>query len=226
MERIQFLASKGFEILKSAEGIIAGLVFLFTLLISMWKRIPKKVLHQYRKNNQLEGLKKGSEINNIMSKLKSSGAIYITIIRYHNGGPYKMSVEWEVLGDPCMKCAHQCKNYGNLKPLQKDWQGIKVNNVWAKITSETIMSDGRMNTKRIEWFDSDQVVKDCNSTDIEFNKKIWDLYGISSFKEMLLTHKSGKESYTLGLSFCARFRDYEEADLQMEMARRKLRHLI
>jgi hypothetical protein len=220
--------TKIIEMVKSLEGIIAGLVFLFTSLIYFLKkmRLRERILHHYRKNKQLAGLREGSEINNIIAKLKNSGATYITIIRYHNGGPYKMSVEWEALGDPCTTCVHQCAVYGKLKPLQKDWQGIKVNNVWAEIIEKTISLDGKLNTKDMAWFDSDDVVDNHSQLDIDFNKNIWKAYGIDTFKEVLLSHKSGKQTMTLGLSFCARFSDYHGADIKMEMARRRLKELV
>lgn len=202
---------------KITEELATLLIIIITSLFAFFRKLPERFLHNYRKNKQLAGLMKGSNINNIVSELKWGGALFIHIIRYHNGGPYKMTIEWEEVGIPCLGCAHPCRrNLITPKPLQQDWQAVKVSAVWNKVViSKTIQLDGAVNTVVI-----------TNDGFDQFTKDIWEASKIYTYMEVLLKHSGSKESWCLGLSFCENFQDFEGVRVNMEMAARKLRKLL
>jgi len=193
-------------------GIIVTAIFLS--LNRFFKRLPDYIFQKIRKEKQLEGLQKGSAINNVIRELAlNAGAIYVHLIRYHNGGPYKMTVEWESLGRACPQCITKCKNYKGIPPLQNDWRSYQLSNIWAEIVAKTIQMDGVINEVDGSGFD-------------QLHKDMWNNYKIHSYKEVIVKHKSNKDTWCLGLSFCQRFEDHHEANAMMDMARRKLKDLL
>ena len=139
---------------KATEIVVTILVFSISALVAFFRKLPKRYKHNYRRKRQMEGLRKGSTINNIIRKLTlESNAIYIHVIRYHNGGPYKMSVEWEGTGLTCAGCTHSCRNFKGVRPVQKDWQNEKVTDIWGEIVYNTIRLDGGLNIVTSNTFD-------------------------------------------------------------------------
>lgn len=199
---------------KTIEVISVIVTALFIAINRFFKKLPGAILHRIRRGKQLDGLQKGSAINNIIRKLAlDSGAIYVHLIRYHNGGPYKMTVEWESIGRICHNCVKQCGNFKSIKPLQSDWSGQPVSNIWSLVIQNTIKLDGLINE-----------VDGCNFD--KLHKDIWIDAKIHSYKEIVLKHKANKDTWCLGLSFCERFNNHNEADIMMEMASRKLKKLL
>ena len=227
---MDFWQTLGAKVLaKVDEGLVAFLLLISTAVIAFIKRIPAKVIHEYRRRKQLVDIAKGSEINNIIRKLKVTGALFIHIIKYHNGGPYKMTVEWEAVGDPCHYCKHQCTHFknGKVQPLQKHWVNQRVSNVWAHIIGKTLHLNGGLNTFTIGDFDKlvEDPEKHVEAAEIENHKAIFRSANIEVFKENLLI-MSGKDSYTLGLSYCPQAVITEENDIDQLMAARLLKKAL
>ncbi len=225
---------------KVTEALVAILVFVASAMIAFFRKLPVRYKQAYRRNKRLIDLKKGSDINNVMRSLSiNSGAVLIHVIKYSNGGPYKMTVEWEGLGSICSLCAEEgCPNWKGVRPVQGEWEKARVTEIWHEVISKTIRFDGKINMVTEDSLDAiyselkDTIgshLKDGSRLKETLNlaKAIWKSSNISVYKETLLVHKANKDSWTLGLSFCDKNNNNEDGiNLKIEMASRKLRKLL
>jgi len=209
---------------EEANKLIAGLVAaIIAALLAFFKRVPKLI---GVKRTVLDGVvivDRGSEINNTVNHLgKYSGAIYIHIIRYHNGKSNrpgkpvywdKMTVAWEETGRACQNCLTQCGNSKDIRPVQKEWEKIEITPDWRlKVLDKTRQLNGDIHTVTIEQMG-------------RFHKSVFKSLGIKTYKEVYIKEKKG-EMYTLGLSFCARFENYFEAEGMMMLAAKQLKNVL
>ena len=217
------------------QEILAVIVVVSSVVLTLVKRLPTKairaLLHTYRRGQQLNSFKKGSNINNIIRKLLATKALSIFIIRYHNGGPFKLTVEWEAVGSACGDCSDQCEigRHAKVTSVQKDWQGEKITNLWNElVVSETVAMDYKINTVSMSDFDAAAAdpKSSITSEEVAMTKLIWKESGIWTMKETLIALKSNKEVWTLAMTFCHKHKHIEESDLAMTLAARRLRKLF
>lgn len=209
---------------EEANKFIAALVAaILSLLVAFFKRIPKFIGIKHTRLDEITVINKGSEINNIANDLSDySGAIYIHIVRYHNGGKRnknkpvywdKMTVDWEEIGRSCEMCITACRNRLEIKRVQKEWQGIPITDNWRhKVMDRTRMLSGEIHTVH----------------KAELNKvhqSIFNRLGIGCYKEVYIKEKKDG-MYTLGLSFCDRFINYQQAEGMIYLAAKQLRNII
>jgi len=208
---------------EEANKLIAGLIAaILAALIAFFKRVPKFIGITRTPLTGVKIVNKGSEINNIINDLSDySGAIYVHIVRYHNGKKDKnkpihwdkMTVEWEEIGHACDKCITACRNRLEVKRVQKEWQKIPITDNWRhKAMNKTRSLQGEINTI-------------CKGDLNEIHQSIFDRLDIECYKEVYV--KSDQtEMYTLGLSFCGRFSNYVQAEGMIYLAAKQLRNII
>lgn len=199
----------------SNDAIAAILVVLVIVLFKFFSKVPSMVLEKYRTKKYKSGMYKASAINNIMNHLgKRSGAIYVHIVRYHNGGREFATVEWEETGNICTGCTFKdCFESGEEIPLlQSRWQRSPLKNDWIAVVEKSINLHGQINKV---------VPKDLD----EMSKKIWEEARIVLYKEVFLKIKHSGV-YTLGLSFCKFHDTTEDNDALIFQLANQLRHLL
>lgn len=198
---------------KSTEIVAALIVAILTALIAYFKKLPayiiKKRAEKRRRRleiTQLAAVKAGNKINNIIDQLgNDTGALYVHIIRYHNGGyplevghALNMTVEWEEPGHSCDGCMTQCSMYKKVPRVQHQWKGQPVTGNWFDIIEHTLNNKTECTTIPIENMDDEHA-------------DLWKTYNIALFKEVFIKHTE-LGFYTLGLSFCRRTKDIDVAD--------------
>lgn len=212
---------------KANEFAAAVLLALGAALIAFFKKLPK-YLREKKKAKELKAavelqfaaVKVGNKINRIIDSLgNSTGALYVHIIRYHNGGdavkPGKglnITVEWEEPGKPCSGCVDKCSFYNKVPRIQHEWKGQPVVGNWFDIVDHTLNHKDGVTTYSIEEMDS-------------AHQDVWQRVNIHLYKEMFIKHTE-MGFYTLGLSFCRRLRNVRNVDGQMIQAVGQLKQLI
>ncbi len=123
-----------------------------------------------------------------------------------------MTVDWEETGHVCTNCVANCRNYREIPRLQNQWQGIHITEAWHRVIEKTLLLKGEINT--------------VNYSNLDGNhQQLWNDAKIHIYKEVLIKHKKFG-FYTLGLSFCIRFKNYDDADGMMSLAARQLKNLL
>lgn len=201
--------------------VIAAVIGLIVTALATWfYKVPRLITEKIIEKQQLKAIQSGSKVANIIADLcQRSGALYVHIIRYHNGGdrlkeghPVNMTVDWEAVGTACNSCANQCEFRGHRVRVQADWQSQPLDQGWFKVVEKTISNKHEPQKWTIEEMDTK-------------HQEIWSALGIFRFKEMFIKHKT-KGFYTLGLSFCQRFKGYDRADGHMAHAAKQLINLL
>jgi len=193
----------------------AGLAAVGTAIAVFFKKIPNLIRYNYRKNNILIELKKRSKAISITQDLVDDlGAIYGHGILYHNHGPQKLTVIYEVIGHPCKVCVKQCKNYNDIQRLQEYWVDRPIHGYWLNnLCLKTLKLNGKINTATYR--DADK-----------FQKQIWDQVGTNTVKEILVRVNDSNSFTTLVVSFCKRFERFEGVDVKMINISNQLKKLL
>jgi hypothetical protein len=192
-------------------AVVAGVISLITLF---FKNLPSLIKQRTRRTNLIYDWSKASKINAmIQDVVQETGATYSHIIKYHNGGPRKMSVIYEAMGSPCATCISPCSNRQNIKRLQDDWQDRLILPFWLNnMALKTLNNIGSVNT--VEYSEVD-----------ETHKMIWKEINAGLFKEILV--KAHSDSFiTFSLTFCTRFKDIDGVDSKLMTIANRLSHLV
>lgn len=202
----------------------AGIASMLLAAVGWLTRQLSKVPHQYRqkareKRNQ-QSVVDGARRDRIMHDLKRTGAKYIHLVRYHNGGsklkqgvPISLTVDLEKTGSICDKCITKCRFYnGEIKPLMNDWQNIKIQGSWFNVVKRTVLSPNDVNIVKLSQLDA-------------AHQQIWEKYVIDEYHEILVKHKKDC-FYTIGLSFCPRFKNHGQTQGILSLAARQMANLL
>lgn len=197
------------------------------LLVAFFKKLPnaietamKKKRVAHAEKEQLAALRIANNISSIMQDLsRQTGALYIHVIRYHNGGggikkgnPLRMTVEWEYPGTHCSGCMNDCPIHQKVPRIQRDWDNVPLTPAWLHIVRNTVENKDKTNSHSIENLDQE-------------SRDIWTVYRISLYKEKFIKHTE-TSFYTLGISFCERTKMIENVDGLMVHASNRLKLYI
>ena len=190
-----------------AKVIIAFVVFP---ILIFFRKLPGKLLEEYRARKSMESANRGKQIMYILSDLSNeTEAIYVHVIKYlYNGGPQKMSIEYEEPGHVCLGCTIDCPNRNGVVRLQDNWLEVHVRKDWAVVVEETIRRRGKVNTADKEKLS-------------DLSTQLWKDANIEIYKEAVIKHHS-KGFYALGLSFCSESKTHDEMGAKIWVASRKL----
>ena len=200
------------EIWKIVTGII---VIIGTAVLTLMKKLPSVIITNRKEHRHIKFIDQASNINNIIDTLaKHSGAIYVHVVHYRNGykgKKYKanrMTVKYERTGLVCDMCASKCML--EIKRIQDDWDEIEISDYWLSVMEETINLDGRINTIRFDELEP-------------ISQSIWKNLHIEVYKEIFIKSINLHSYFTLGLSFCNRFKKFDWAEGMMSLAARQLK---
>ncbi len=200
------------DINKIVTEEIAKIIIAFIVIpiLIFFRKLPEKLIDAYRAHRSIESANRGKQIMYILSDLSNqSEAIYVHVIRYiYNGGPQKMSIDWEEPGHVCLGCTEDCSNRNGIVRLQSNWQDLHVRRDWAPVVDETITRKGKVNTI-------------TNEKLSDLSKQQWKDANIYWYKESLIKFTS-KGFYALGLSFCHKSKTHEQMNAKIWTAARKL----
>lgn len=190
-----------------AKIIIA---FIVVPILIFFRRFPEKLVEEYRKRRAMESVNRGKQIMYTISDLTNEIApIYVHIIRYvYNGGPQKMTIQYEEPGHQCSTCTDDCVNKGLIKRLQPAWIEQHVSRDWAAVVEETLNRKGKVNTTDNTKFGN-------------LSKQIWKDSNIVLYKECLIKFTS-KGFYALGVCFCPKAIHTNQMDAKIWTVARKL----
>lgn len=198
--------------------VFTGLIL--TGLLTFFKKISRGIGLSRNVFDELIIINRAEALKTIFRTLKRwSGALYIHVIRYHNGEDTKhagdvvhydrMTVEYEVIGHTCGECGSDCFKVTGIPEVKEEWKGVKIDDDWrARCYEPTCRSRGDVNTVKIE----------------QLNKSGQDIFNrleIKVFKEIFIC-KTKRGTYTLGLSFCNRYKKVNLADGMMTLAAKNL----
>jgi len=190
-----------------------------TLLLGL-KRLTKFVGVGRTVIDDLVIINKAYVIRKVFEALvEYSGALYIHVIRYHNGKKNKdlskpvhydrMSVEYEEIGKTCGQCGTDCFKFKTIPELKPDWQKIPIADDWRKgVYDKTVALKQSVHTISVDQLD-------------QSGQEIFQRFHIKLFKEIYIgTTERG--TYTLGLSFCTKFEDTNSAEGLMTLSSKQL----
>jgi hypothetical protein len=216
---LAFVVAKWDFFRKSATDITAGIAVLIVMaFIKFFRHLPKRMIYQYRKKGQIKSFNKASEINKIMNFLGNhSKAMRMFIIRYHNHGPQKMTVDWEETSSTvCHRCEIKCSSYKNIKPIQEQWQGFRLSDIWLEVVTKTLHLEGTVNDVTDHGFD-------------KLTKEFWEKQNVHLYKETFIKFK-WDGFYALGGSYCERYKGISDTkanpDILLIQAKTKLEKLL
>lgn len=203
---------------KLATAIASFLVVILTWLTRQIMKVPRLFKDQKNTRRNQQSVIDGAKRDNILYRLKRTGAIYIHLVRYHNGGgalkrgaPLKMSVDIEKLGSACDLCATTCRQ-GKAKPILHQWQNIQITGSWNVVVKNTVLHPGEINVVKMEDLDHE-------------HKEIWEEVSIAEYREIFVKHKRTC-FYTIGISFCPRFKNSNHSDGALSLAARQMANLL
>lgn len=210
------------DVIKEETGKVVALILasIGAIILAGLKRLPKFIGFERTILDELTIINRAEALRLIFRTLKRhSGALYIHIIRYHNGKKIehegdpviydRMSVEYEIIGHTCGDCGTDCFKITGVPEVKHEWQKIPIADDWrAEAYDKTMASKGQVNTVRKE-----QMSK--------VGQEIFDRLKIEIFKEIFIC-KTKRGTYTLGLSFCSRYRKVGLADGMMVLAAKNL----
>lgn len=212
----------------SDEKVVAALGALIVALLTYMTRaltyVPRKFKEKQNKIANQQAIVAGWKRNEILSGLLDVGAVYVLLVRYHNGGGLLknsrfiyMSVDVEKLGYVCMKCMGNCQARGNgfAKSIAKDWQNFKIYNTdgyfeWIK---DVVVHDNKVHSVDIEQMDTNGKMLNAS-------------YGIYAVREIFVKHADNR-FYTILLAFCKRTRNIDDSiNSQIIMAANRMAPLV
>lgn len=203
-----------------AAGAAAFALAFVTWIIKQGGAIPRYFEQKKYSKRNTASIIDGAKRDMVMRSLKDTGAKYIHLIRYHNGGghlkkgsPIHLSVDIEILGDSCDHCITHCRQFKGYKvPIQPDWQNIKIQGSWFTVVRETVTNPEVVNVVRYEQLDLQ-------------HQHIWEGYNIKEYHEIFVCHMADC-FYCIGLSFCSRFAHKADTAGLMSLASRNLANLL
>ena len=203
---------------KLATAVASFILVLFTWLTRQAMRIPRHFKNKANTKRNQQSVIDGAKRDHVLAKLKKTGAIYIHLIRYHNGGgalkhgaPLRMSVDIEKLGSACDKCVTKCRSNGS-GPLIYNWQNILISGSWLNVVKHSVLNPTEVTVVKKKQLDHE-------------HQEIWEASNISMYKEIFVIHKRTC-FYTIGLSFCPRFEEVGQADGALSLASRQMANLL
>jgi len=211
------------DTIKDEAGKLLALLVatIGAMLLAGLKRLPKFIGFKRTILDELTIINRADGLKTIFRTLKRhSGALYIHVIRYHNGHEAddkseiidydRMSIEYEIIGKTCGLCGADCfKLTGGIPEVKPDWQGIPIADDWrAECYNKTMKSKGEVNTVSIDQMSA-------------AGQEIFEIHRLKIYKEIFIC-KTKRGIYTLGLSFCNKFEKPSLADGMMTLAAKQL----
>jgi hypothetical protein len=206
---------------KLAGAVATMLLAVFTWFARQMSFVPKYYIQKANTKRNENSVIDGARRDQLLNKLKHTGAIYIHLIRYHNGGgelkkgvPIKLTVDIEKLGHVCSKCVSGCRMRTREfpPPIIDQWQNITITGCWNNIVRKTVLNPHDVTF--VTYKDMDHEHRD-----------IWDQYNIKAYKEIFVKHRKTC-FYTIGISFCNRFEDVKNIDGALSMAAKQMANLL
>ena len=203
-----------------SKGLGALIGIVIATAIVFFRKLPKYIIEKISESRNVRALAIGSSINDELYTIsENSYAMYNHIILYHNGkGNIKkdkeihMTVKWERIGHTCDGCMSDCSFKGKIPRIKKDWKNQEVSPQWRKLVERTVNLKHELINSNFD--DMEDEVKD-----------IWEKAKIFAYKEILIKHKSFG-FYTLGLSYCQRFKDVNIPEGIIKKSVNKLKELL
>lgn len=183
------------------------IAIMVAAVIAFFKKIP---LFYRTKANKIRNeliWKNASATYNIIQRLAdTTGAIYVHVVRYHNKGPHKLTIDAEVLGRSCDNCITKCNYNRQIKRIQHDWQGVPLTS-WGVKNALQVMQDKSVNL----------IVNNIS----EAEKDVFVNYGIYNMRQVFIKHKHDG-FIVLSVSFCERFKAINNVNGLIESEARRL----
>lgn len=205
---------------KLATAIASFMVVLLSWITRHLMKIPRLYKDKSREKRNQRAIIEGGKRDRILNELLDTGAKYIHLVRYHNGGsklkhgvPIAMSVDMEKTNDMvCEKCATKCRFYrGSVDPIIDEWQKIKLRGSWFDVVKHTVMNPNDVNVVNSDQLDAS-------------HRQIWEQYTIDQYHEILVKHKRDC-FYCIGLSFCPRMKEVNTQG-KLSLAARQMANLL
>jgi hypothetical protein len=204
-----------------AAGAIAAMALgVITWVVRNFGKIPRLLEYKRIERRNRESIVDGAKRDNILNELKATGAKYIHLVRYHNGGgalkrgtPIYLSVDIEKTGISCEGCLSHCRTYkGYVPPIIDEWQKIRIKGAWFGIVENTVLNPDDVNVVNYEDLDHE-------------HREIWDRLNLKEYHEIFVLHKNDC-FYCIGLSFCSRFQGSVHTSGVLSLASRQLANLL
>lgn len=197
----------------------AFVLAIFTFIIRQASKLPRIIENARNTKRNQQSIIDGARRDGILRDLKDTGAKFIHLVRYHNGGgalkrgtPIYMTVDIEKLGSACDNCIAHCRAYkGHAEPIIDERQKIRINGAWFNVVKKTVLNPDDVNEVRPEDLD-------------ENHRQIWEKYNIQEYHEIFVVHKHDC-FYCIGLSFCSRFTAARTSG-SMSIAARQMANLL
>ncbi len=190
------------------KGLGAIIGIAITALLIFLRKLPKYITEKISESRNILAISTGGKISDEFDIIQENSlAMYNHIIYYENGGgaiskdkTMHMTIKWERVGPICGGCMSTiCPLKINIPKLKKDWQDIEVSEGWRKVISRTVTAKGIFIENSID--DDEKLLTDEV-------KDIWKKNHIFVYREVVIKHKR-KGFYSLGLSYCSKFKDFD-----------------
>jgi hypothetical protein len=189
MSRMNIIYNFLEEEANKAVGYIIAI--LIAALLAFFKKIP--FFYRSKANrirNETIWYNASATYNIIQNLADITGAMYVHVVRYHNKGPHKLTIDAEVTGKSCGNCVTQCHLNRRIERMQHDWQAVPLTS-WGVKNALNILN----NTA------TDLTVQDIT----ESERDVFMRYGICTMKQVFIKHKPDG-FIVLSVSFCCRFK--------------------